>query len=69
MSNEIQNALMNYKQASEYTGLKPRHLRELRYHGKLASYKVGSRVLFKAKDLDDCLTRFYSPVRQPVTCK
>jgi excisionase family DNA binding protein len=55
--------LMNYETASEYTGLTKRHLRDLREKGKLASTKVGRRVLFKVADLDALVERNYTPTR------
>ena len=48
---------------SVYSALSPWTLRAYAYSGKIASYKIGSRLLFDLKDLDMLLESGRRPAR------
>jgi hypothetical protein len=56
--------MLGAEPAGEYSGLSPWTLRAYAYSGKIASYKIGTRLLFDIADLDAMIEAGRRPALQ-----
>lgn len=49
--------MLNYKDAAGYLGISLRAAKELAAEGEIRKTKIGARVLFDIRDLDDFIDR------------
>ena len=64
--NQPSSKLLNVPEAAAYLGLKVHTLRSWVSERKITNIKMGRRVLFRQKDLDELIERSVRPAREDI---